>query len=181
MIPLPYKLLALVLAAVAIMAAALAYGHTRYNKGYQVATAEANTKIDRLKLDAAALLAAETARATAAERALQDFTNNQELKDADNQKTISGLADQLRRAAGISYRLRDPNAAPGCRLGGGSAPGQGAAAPGTGADNTPEAGGLFSEQATRLFTELTREADDINAAYQSCRAYALEVSKPPPD
>lgn len=181
MIPLPYKIIAALVAFIAIAGAFLGYGHYQFTKGGDIATKAANAKINRLKLDAAAVLATETARATAAEQALQAFTNNQEIKDADNQKTISGLADQLRRAAGISYRLRDPNAAPGCRLGGGSAPGQSATTPSAGADNGAEAGGLFSAGATELFQRLTSEADEINAAYASCRPYALEVSKPPPD
>lgn len=179
MIPLPYKLLAVFLAAAAIVAAVLGYGHRQYNKGYQIATTEANTKIDRQKLDAAATLAAQVTKTHAAEQALQDFINRQEKQDALYKKTVSDLSDRLRVAAGSTGRLRDPNAAPGCRLGSGSATSQSTAAPSAGADDGTEAGGLFSVGATELFTRLTREADEINAAYASCRPYAIKVSESP--
>ena len=177
MIPLPYKLLALVLAAAAILAAVLGYGHRQYSKGYQIATTEANTKIDRQKLDASAVLIKETTRANTAEHALQDFKNTQELKDVDHTKTIVGLSDQLRRAAGVAIRLRDPNAPAGCRLGSGSSTSPSAAAASVGADDTGQASGLFSAGATELFQRLTREADEVNNAFASCKAYASKVSE----
>ena len=162
----------------AIRAAVLGYGHRQYAKGVQIATLEANTKIDRLKLDAGALLAAQVAKTHAAEQSLQDFINRQEKQDALYKKTVSDLSDRLRLAAGSTGRLRDPNAAPGCRLGSGSAPGKSSTASRSGTDDGAETGGLFSAGATELFERITREADEVNAAYASCRPYALKVSEP---
>ena len=178
MIPLPYKLLAAFLAVAAIVAAVLGYGHRQYSKGYQIATTEANTKIDRLKLDAAATLADQVTKTHAAEQSLQDFINRQEKQDALYKKTVSDLHELVRAAAGPVGRLRDPNAAPGCRLGSSSATGQSTAAASSGADNTSETSGLFSAGATELLERITREADEVNLAYASCRPYALKVSEP---
>lgn len=180
MIPLPYKLLALALTIMALAAAVLGYGHHQYVKGTTVQQAVDQKATDKLKLEAAAELAAEKDKTSAKEQALQDFVNKQELKDAEHKKLVDSLAGQLRAAAGSIGRLRDPNATPGCRLGSSGAPGKVATVPGSGSDNGAEAGGLFSEPATRLFERLTREADDINAAYQSCRDYASKVTEPTP-
>ena len=175
MIQLPYKIIAVLVAFIALSGAFFGYGHIQYAKGVEVTTAADNTKIDRLKLDAAGVLAKETARANTAERDLQAFKNNQELKDADNQKTVSDLAGQLRRAAGVAVRLRDPNAAPGCRLGSSGTTGQSTPAPSVGADNGAEAGGLLSKQLTEFLLSQAAAADAINNAYQSCRADSLNI------
>ena len=172
----PTRWLILVLAA-AILVAVLGYGHRQYSKGYKIATVEANTKIDRQKLDASAVLMKETTRANTAEHALQDFKNTQELKDVDHTKTVTGLSDQLRRAAGVAIRLRDPNAAPGCRLGGGGPTSPSAAPTGASADNRAEASGLLSTDLTELLQRLTREADEVNNAFASCKPYASKVSE----
>lgn len=113
-----------------------------------------------------------------AEKKLQDFKNNQELKDAKNQETVSVLSDRLRTAADPAGRLRDPNAA-GCRRSSGGAEDTAATPANRGAADAPEAPGLFSAAATRLLEQLTREADDINTAYTSCRADAYSVRAPP--
>ncbi len=143
-------------------------GEARANVRWQTAT-------DRIKREAAVTLATETARVRAAEQALQDFKNNQELQDENHQKTVSYLAGRLRAAAGQSVRLRDPNAVAGCGGGGDSPTGQVTTAPGDRADDTAPAGGLFSAGATELFQRLTREADEINVAFASCRADAYAV------
>lgn len=59
--------------------------------------------------------------------------------------------------------------------GGGGAQGADPARAGGGADDASQAGGLFSAGATELFLRLTREADDINIAYTSCRLDALSL------
>lgn len=143
-------------------------GEARSNARWETAT-------EQLKADARTKLADETAKVRAAETALQDFKNQQELKDANNQKTVSDLAGRLRAAAGPAGRLRDPNATAGCGGGSGGATSQTAATIGDRADDAAQAGGLFSEGATELLQRLTREADDINVAYASCRADAFAV------
>lgn len=146
-------------------------------RGYDRARAEDNAELAKQKAQAAATLATETSKTRATEQALQTKTNQQETQDAVHQKTVAALSDRLHHAAGPAGRLRDPNAA-GCGAGGGSTPGAAASAPGDRADDSAEAGGLFSAGATELFQRLTREADDINDAYASCRADALSVRGP---
>ncbi len=179
MISLPYKLLALALLVMAAAGAFFGYGHHQYVKGTQVQQAIDQVATDKIKLAAAAELAAQVAKTAAAEQSLRDFTAKQELKDANNQKVIAGMADKLQRSQSAG-RLRDPNATPGCRLGGSGTTDKTTAASGAGAGDGAQTGGLFSEPATRLFERLTREADDINAAYQSCREYAQKVAEPTP-
>ena len=130
--------------------------------------------IDKQKAEAAATLASETDKVHAAERALQDFKNNQELQDADHKKTVADLSDRLRRIAGAAGRLRDPNAA-GCGQGSGGATNQTATTAGGGPANPAQAGGLLSAELSGLLAQLTKEADDINIAYTSCRADAYAV------
>jgi len=130
--------------------------------------------ITKQKAEAVATLASETDKVHAAEWALQDFKNNQELQDADHKKTVTDLSDRLRRIAGAAGRLRDPNAA-GCGPGGGGATNQAATAAGGGPANPTQAGGLLSAELSGLLAQLTKEADDINVAYTSCRADAYAV------
>lgn len=161
--------------AVLALLAALLYAETYIEGlGYSRAQAEATATINQQKADAAALLATETDKARAAEAALQAIKNNQEIQDAEHQKTVAGLSARLRDLAGPSGRLRDPNAA-GCRCGGGSATGPTAPAPGDRAADPTEAGGLLSAQLSGLLQQLGREADDINDAYISCRVDAFAV------
>lgn len=147
-------------------------------RGYDRAVAENEAAINKQKVAAVGLLLSEIQRANKAERALQAFKNNQEQKDATNQKTIADLSERLRRLADPVGRLRDPNA-PGCGNGGGSPPGEVAPAPGDRPADQPEAGGLLSAELGGLLQRITREADDINAAYASCRADAFAVRSKP--
>lgn len=155
--------------------AALLYAE-RYieGMGYSRAHAKYEGAISKQKETAAALLATEINKARAAESALQAAKNDQEIQDAEHQKTVAGLSARLRDLAGPSGRLRDPNAA-GCGGGGGSATGPTAPAPGDRAADPAEAGGLLSAQLSGLLQQLTREADDINDAYSSCRADSFAV------
>lgn len=147
-------------------------------RGYDRAEADYTAAIERLHADAAAKLADEVNKTRAAEQALNDAKNTQELKDATHTQTIANLSDRLRRAAGPAGRLRDPNAAP-CGLSGGG-PEVGPTAPAdAGATNAPEAGGLLSAELAGLLRQLTREADDINTAYASCRADAYTLRHAP--
>lgn len=137
-------------------------------------TARYNAAIGAQKKEAAQKLADETAKVATAEKALNDFKNQQELKDATNQKTVAGLSARLLNATGPAGRLRDPDAA-GCGRGGGGAQGADPASADDRANDPAQTGGLFSAGATQLLQRLTREADDINAAYISCRADAWSV------
>jgi hypothetical protein len=174
MIPLPTKLILALTTFIVVMCGVLVFGQHRYSQGEAAATERALTAISMLKAEASKALAAETAKTRQAEQALNDFKNSQELKDAQSVKTIADLADRLRRSAGAVGRLRDPNAA-GCGAGrGGPASDAAAAAPAGPADGA-EVGGLLSAELSGLLQQLTVEADQINAAYASCREWIGEV------
>ncbi len=163
-----------------VLLAAL-FGAEQYIEGlgYTRAVAECTARVEKQKTDAAQTLAAETAKTRAAEKAVQELINQQDLQDATHQKTVSDLSDRLRRAAGPAGRLRDPNATAGCGGGGGSPQGAAASATGDRAADTPEASGLLSADLSGLLQRLTREADDINTAYISCRADSSAVRSQP--
>lgn len=175
------KLIALALAIAALGAAFFGYGHHQYTKGVSITTAAYESALNKQKAEAAELLATETAKVRGAEQALQTIKNNQELQDADHQKTVANLSDRLRSLAGPTGRLRDPNA-PGCGLSSSGAPPDTAAAPGDSADHPAQTGGLLSVQLSDLLIRVLREADDINDAYSSCRAdaYAVRGQGDPP-
>lgn len=147
-------------------------------RGYNRAMAEATAATNTLKVEAAATLASETAKARTAEQALQAIKNTQELHDADHQKTVADLSDRLRRLADPAGRLRDPHAA-GCGGGSSSAPGTAATAPGDRADDAAQTGGLLSVPLTDLLAKALRESDEINVAYASCRTDAYAVRGQP--
>lgn len=167
--------LAAVLAAIVLLFGAWQYVDGR---GYNRAAAEYTTAINDQKAKAGALLASETAKTRSAEQALQSITQTQNLKDANNVQTLADLSDRLRRAAGPAGRMRDPHAT-GCGAGGSGATGATSTTSNGSATDTAQAGGLLSAGVTGLFERLTREADDINAAYASCRADAFAVRGSP--
>lgn len=169
------KIIAALIAFIALAAAVLAYGEHREAYGVQVTTDHYEAAIKAKDAEAATKLADETEKTRLLERALQAARNNQELKDANNQKTVTDLSDRLRRAAGQSGRLRDPNAVAGCGPSGSGAPGAAAATPGDRPADAPQAGGLLSAELTGLLQRLQREADEINGAYDSCRADSYAV------
>lgn len=138
-------------------------GEARANARWIAATA-------RIKAEAAATLATETDRVRATEAALQEFKTNQELKDANHQKTVADLGRSLRAVAGPAGRLRDPNGGAGCGGGGDRAPGQAATGAGDRADDSAQSAGLLSEQLSELLFARLDEADTINIAYIACRA-----------
>ena len=152
-------------------------------RGYARAQSVYEAEISRLKTEAATQLAQETERVLLIEQALHQSKNNQDLKDDQNRQTIAGLSARLRALAGPAgpagsaapaVRLRDPNA-PQCGGSGDRPPGDPATTAAAGATDRAEAGGLLSEPLTELLQRLAREADDINAAYASCRADAYTV------
>lgn len=133
------------------------------------------TAIEKIKADAAKELADQTGKTLALQAKLQDLKDAQEIRDAQNRKAVAVLSDRLRAAGGPTLRLHDPFQIGGCGGGGGSPAPQGAASAVGSGDNPAEAGGLLSAELTGLLGSLTREADDINVAYISCRADAQSL------
>lgn len=148
-------------------------------RGYDRATAQAQAQITQSKADAAAALLQETERANAATKALQTLVDQQNQKDTQHAQTLNDLGSRLRAAAGPNQRLRDPHAIAGCGPSGDSPTGATATAAGPGATDRAETGGLLSEPLTELLQTLAADADTINTAYASCRAYASAVTVPP--
>lgn len=132
--------------------------------------------VEAQKKAATALLKSLTDKVLEQQKTLNERHRAQEIRDGNNDATIARQAARLRalsRDAG-GLGLRDPNAA-GCRCGGGGAEGAAPPAAGQGAGGGAQAPGLLSVQLERLLLRLTREADDVNGAYESCRADALNV------
>lgn len=150
--------------------------HAVAEKNVIVATYEQLVaKVVLQKKEARELLEKLTAEVAAAQAKLNDARKAQEKKDAENERTIAAQARRLVDAAAAhGGQLRDPNGPGGCRA---SPEGQGGAAAGAGGKDPAEAGGLLSKQLSGLLARLTGEADDINAAYASCRADAVEVRR----
>lgn len=124
------------------------------------------------KQTASALLEAETARVTALQAQLNEARDRQERTDGQNQITVDNLSRKLRDAG----RLRDPNAKPAqCGGSSGSTAGKAGGSPAAGAANPAEADGVLSVEFDQLLKRLTREADEINNAYASCRASLLNT------
>lgn len=166
--------------AAVLAVAVMLFGAWQYvdGRGYNRAAAEYTTAINDQKAKAAALLASETAKVHAAEQALQSITQTQNLKDANNVQTLADLSDRLRRAAGPAGRLRDPHAT-GCGAGGAGAGIDAATAASGGATDPAQTGGLLSAAASEFLLTIARDADNINAAYQSCRTDAYAVRGKP--
>ena len=170
----PYRWLA---AAAVLALLVLSYGFWADHIGDEreaAVRAKYTAASDQQKAKAGLLLRAETERANAATARLIELKTEQEKHDAENKNTIADLAVRLRAAAGPVARLRDPNAAR-CGGGGGRAPTADPARAGSSAADPTETGGLFSAGATELFQRLTREADEINVAYVSCRPDSLNL------
>lgn len=183
MIPLPYRLLGAFLAVLALGAAVLGYGRQQYDKGVQATKDRYEAAINGQKAEAADTLANETERVRLLERALATATREQETQDAQSQNTIAALGERLRNLAGPGLRLRDPHATIArCWQGGDSTPGAAAAPADDRAADDAEASGVLSVPLSELLRTTLREADDINAAYTSCRADAdaMRGLLPPP-
>lgn len=126
------------------------------------------------KAKASKMLADETGLVLALERKLADKTTELEKAHAEKRAVTTDYERRLRSAAGPAGRLRDPNAK-GCGRGGESAASTPASGPVSGPTDPAQADGLLSAQLTGLLQRLTREADDINDAYATCRADALNL------
>lgn len=157
--------------ALAVTACAGRDKQIRQDEGKRVA-AQYQLQIKQLRLEHEEALRLEHERVRAAEIQLTRALRDQEKKDASTKTQVADLQRRLDAAvARNAGRLRDPN---GC-----GAPRQpaGAAAPAAEhrAADRAEADGLLSAQLTGLLQRLAREADEVNAAYASCRADALRL------
>ena len=172
--PLPWRWLAAAGLAVALAFAYFAWRDHQRDIGSDRERAKWEQAISMQKAEAARTLAAEKDKTAIAERALIEAKQRQEVQDAQNRTTVSALERRLRDAAGPAGRLRDPNAA-GCGGSGSGASGEAASSTGNRAADTAETGGLLSVQLSDLLRQRLREADEINVAYASCRADALNL------
>lgn len=173
LIPLPYRILALALFAVALMAFGWIEGVQHEEVKFDLYRAKTTAEQAQASAKAAQALATQTGLVLTLERKLATNLAEQEKKDAANQSTVAGLSAQLRTARAVSGgRLRDPNAT--ACAGSGPAVATESGASGSAGDPA-QTGGLFSAGATELLERLTREADDINVAYASCREDALKL------
>jgi hypothetical protein len=165
-------------AVVVLVLCAAAFYLERYieNIGYTRAKALYETALAKQKLDAEKTLSAANARVLEAEQALALLKTQREKTDATNKQTVVALSDRLAQLAS-SNRLRDPHATAGCGCGGDTAPAATATAAGPGHADPAQTAGVLSAELTGLLQQLTREADEINIAYASCRADAIDMRK----
>lgn len=170
------KIIALLLAVIALGISAFGLVHYGHSKGVAETTATYETALSKQKAAASLKLADETAKTRSIEQALQTFKNEQDLKDEKHQTIVAAMSTRLRGLAGPAGRLRDPNQT-GCGSGGGGAQSATATATADRADDRAETGGLLSGPLTDLFLNITREADEINVAYTSCRADSIGIRK----
>jgi hypothetical protein len=172
------KLIAACALLIGIMAGIYFYGEHKYHEGQQERTDYYEAALTKQKGEAAQLLAAETTKVLEAERKLREFTSQQEKKDVANKKVVNDLSDRVRRLAGESGRLRDPNAT-GCGKSGAGAPGAEPASAPSGEGDGAKTDGLLSVPLTALLRGALRDADLQATAYASCREYALKLGEPP--
>jgi hypothetical protein len=130
-------------------------------------------QLEQQKKEAAEKLAALTKERDAAQARANESHRQQEIKDANNRKTIADQVARLRAlsAAAPGGQLRDPNAGRGC---GGAKPEGDAAADGRGStDDAAAAGGLVSAPLSGLLREQAGGADKWADLYGRARADAL--------
>lgn len=129
------------------------------------------------KTEAAAKLAAETAKVKAAQASLDLAHFQQEKTDELNKQNTDGLVARLHAltAAG-GGRLRDPYAAPAkCRCSGGDTKDASAAHADSGTAEPGLPGGLLSPELSRFLESKFEAAERLNGWYASCRADAQSV------
>ena len=164
--------------AVAVVLATLLAGavykfrHDAIELGRSEVRAEWQAASDKQKAEAAALLATESAKVSAAEKRLREFKDSQEVRDVK----ASGVVNDLRGKLLAAGRLRDPYAG-GCGASSDTAKGTATAASSAGATDGGSDAGLLSERTSANLRELVAEADAINIAFASCKADALSVRK----
>lgn len=131
--------------------------------------------MDKQKAEAAQKLAAAMAERDAIEQKLLAARQDQDIKDAKNRTTNASLSARLSAlSANAGGRLRDPNADTGCRDSRDPPARSPTATASDSRNDGAETSGLLSVQLSDLLREKLREADEINAAYTSCRSSLLE-------
>jgi hypothetical protein len=173
LIPAPYRLAAELAIVVALAGGVAWFVHHERELGRDEGRAEVMATVNKQKAEASALLAAETARVRATEAALAAFKDKQEITDANNRELTQAQERRLVAIAGPAGRLRDPYAGRGG--GGGGAAGQAATGASGGATGPAEAHGVLSKELSGFLLEQARSADEVNDAYASCRADALNL------
>lgn len=166
-----WRILAILAALAVLVAGYFAWQTHQRNIGAQQERAIWEEKLAQQKEEAAQKLDEERAKKEEAEAKLLAARSTQEEKDAKNANTIKTLSAEL---AGFK-RLRDPYAKPGCGSGGSSPKGENPTSPGNRANDGAETSGILSAEFSDLLRNLTREADEVNIAYQSCRQDAENV------
>ena len=127
--------------------------------------------IEKQKIEAQAKYDLLKSQADALTKERETFTRDRNENDATNEGAIAVLADKLHAA-----RLRDPYAA-GCGNGGSGPTSKETGSAQAGAGNPAQTGGLLSAEFDGFLKRQARLADDINAAYSSCRAALYEAVK----
>ena len=169
-----------ILLAVALASLVLAYfAWAAHQQGIGEARADAvwTVKVKIQKAEAVLLLDSERKKVAIGEQNLRNFKDKQEIQDGKNRTKVVGLERRLRAAATANAnagRLRDPHAER-CGPSSPTAPSPVAADPVDSPRDVAEGAGALSKPLTELLFELTREADEINLAYQSCRADAMSI------
>ena len=166
----PYVILILLLV---WMASAIGTYNKGEDKGIADTTAHYEFVLSQQKADAAKVLADQTQMTLRIERKFAEFAQQQGAKDANAKQTIDDL--RLR----VSERLRNlPKIAPECRGRNRSAPSPSASDPRSDPANAPEAAGVLPDSTTDdawlHVGELMFQADQINIAYESCKALLVE-------
>jgi hypothetical protein len=135
--------------------------------------AEYNIQIDKLQSDARDTLADVTAKVESGNKKLRDAKEIQEFNDVVNTKALAMLADRSHALASAGM-LIDPNAQA-CGCGSSGTAFANSTTPSAGVGNPAKAGGVLSRPLSQLLFDITRDADEINVAYISCRADALAI------
>lgn len=167
-----YKLLAILIALLALIGALLGYGHFQYNKGVKVTTLVYDAAIAKQKDVAAQQLASITMQVAEKEHSLQVAKDNQDIKDVQHTQTVNNLSGKLRDALNASRGLCNGT---GCGGGSGSASSAVVGNSDAGANDVANANGLLSTDFVGLLTRITLEADIVNNAYDACRSDALTI------
>lgn len=163
--------------AVALVLAAWCWWDAAGDRDTAVTTlGQLRTALAAQKTKAAALLATEIGKNERLTGMLRATLDTQEKQDAESKKTVADLRAALQRnsrAAG-GPGLRDPWATR-CGRGGGGTQAADPGRAGGGETDPAEASGTLSANFEGLLLQLASDADDINVAYASCRADALNL------
>ena len=168
---LPWRLISYGLLVLGLILGYFWWRDAQRDYGAGVERAAWQVKIKKQEDEAARMLAEERAKVAEADGKLKVFREQQETRDAENRKTVDGLATRFGDLA-VGGRLRDPNST-GCRSSGAGPTTQAGAAGGNRAGDSPVSAGLLSAELSGLLRDRTLKADRINNAYAACRAQAI--------